>query len=172
MNGQKFKERKTIYCQPIVLSTPVKQTEPPLPPPASAAKTPPQPGLSVTTLPGQNALLTTQQPNASTNEPPKLPSLLPKPTTAGQQVQEDISDRHSDSDWNPETGTDEFLFSPRNKSKLLNWSESEAESCVARDESDRWLSMKDNKRKGKRRKAQSPLTANAFKKQDKKMTPK
>jgi hypothetical protein len=28
INGQKFKEQKTIYCQPIVLSTPVKQAEP------------------------------------------------------------------------------------------------------------------------------------------------
>jgi hypothetical protein len=73
-----------------------------------------------------------------------------------------------DTEWNPEN----FLFSPRNKSKILNWSESEAE-LYARDESDRWLSMKGNKkeRKNKRKKGQSPLTANHFKKQDKKLTP-
>ena len=163
ITGQKFLNKKTIYCHPIVSATPEKN-----PLPASA------------TLPSS----TSPAPSRSSTPPPSVPSVSLDLTSAPGSTQPGLVTK--DSKLKPKDVEEsqplesQFAFSPRPKSKLLDGSSSDSDLddlniySARLDASDKWLTMNENKRQKKSKRKQmetSPESLN-FKKQDKKSTPK
>ena len=161
ITGNKFKDKKLIYCNGIVLVTPEKKNAlPPSSKPASQSS-------------NSNSILATTS--------PKNPVLAPKnpPTIGLGTVVQKINSTEPESITQDPFG--DYIFSPpgRIKSKLLDGSDSDTEEDNASipsylDESDAWLTKngrkggKNNKRKGNN----SPGERISFKKADKRTTPK
>ena len=171
ISGKLFMNKKMIYCQPIVLSTPVKIDES-LPRQTSA---PESPAPAPVNLP--NSVLATepatagdvQKDSSSCSTKSKLPARPPTPLNLATKLNTATGSRKEKAN-----NMDEFEFTPI-KSKFYD--DSEASDLdrhgTYQDESDVWLNKnsKQRKKKDKRKQTGTQLGPATFKKADKKCTP-
>ena len=193
ISGQRFQNKKMIYCQPIILATPVKVPASTLPATpvvnivtSSAPGTPATPAVITVTTSAHGtpatahsgtAIPTTPSPG---HTPPPMPSIANTSQVATTATVMSSSTISSIMPPPPNIQPNGFTFSPRPKSKLLNGSASDSDTDPAfhhdprLDTSDRWLTMNETKRQKRQKRKQQEISPDlvSFKKQDKKITPK
>ena len=177
ITGQKFQDKKIIYCQPIILATPEKAPDMP---PAVSTVPPGTPAHTTISTSGTPAP-TTPTTSSPGHPPPPMPSIAHTTTQLAMTTTVTASSTVSSiMPLSAEPMANGFTFSPRPKSKLLDGSGSDSDNDQGskfdsrQDASDKWLTMNENKRRRKTKRKQleiSPDNYN-FKKQDKKTTPK
>ena len=197
ITGQKFKNRKMIYCQPIELATPEKV-------PNSSVNTSPTSSGSIsvsaahfnpssisipastavgmspsTSVPSTTQVASITTVASSSSSTTKVAASTTVPSSSISSIPSVLKPKSSQANASQKNAED-FTFSPRPKSKFFGGSSSESDkeqisaSDYPVDESEHWLTMNDKKR-SKRQKRKQPDCApdlNSFKKQDKKPTPK